>query len=255
VPKYSNPQGIVYGDGVVRRLAALKPAAPDFVIMWDNAYAVHGLYPGRDIPLLNLMTELVKNKNEHMALFFASTAKITFAGGGISAVGACKELLDWVKGHKSVQIICNDKINQLRHARFLPDMPAVQAHMEKHAAILRPKFELMASVLQELKDDGLAEYEVPAGGYFISLETTKASAGRVIGLLADIGVAMTPAGAAYPYGKDPGDSNIRIAPTFPSLDELKDRRRDDLPVREAGGGGKAAGDLIARLARNIIQFI
>ncbi|MCL2069043.1 MAG: aminotransferase [Oscillospiraceae bacterium] len=220
VPKYSNPQGITYSDGTVRRIAALKPAAPDFIIMWDNAYAVHGLYPGRDTPLLNLMDELIKNQSEHMALFFASTAKITVAGGGISAVGAGEELMGWVKAHKAVQIICGDKLNQLRHARFLPDISAVYSHMEKHADILRPKFELMEEALGEIRDDGLARYEIPMGGYFISLDLVHASAKRVVGLLSDIGVAMTPAGATFPYGIDPHDRNIRIAPTLPAQDEL-----------------------------------
>ena len=220
VPKYSNPTGCVYSDETVRRMAALKPAAPDFIIMWDNAYAVHDLYPDAPV-LLNLMDELKKNGSEHMALFFGSTAKITFAGAGVAGVGACAENLAWIKQHMSIQTISYDKLSQLRHAKFLPDLAALKAHMAKHAEIVRPKFEMLQEALSPLAELGIAEWTIPLGGYFISIDITAGSAKRVFTLMKEAGVVMTPAGAVYPYGKDPDDSNLRIAPTFPSPEDLK----------------------------------
>ena len=220
VPKYSNPTGCVFSDETVRRMAALKPAAPDFLIMWDNAYAVHDLYQD-SVKLLNLMEELRKNANEHMALFFASTAKITFAGGGIAGVGACAENIDWLKKHMFIQTISYDKLSQLRHAKFLPDMAAIKAHMAKHADILRPKFEMLQEVLSPLAELGIAEWSKPLGGYFISIDINSGSAKRVFTLMKEAGVVMTPAGAVYPYGKDPYDRTLRIAPSFPPLEDLK----------------------------------
>ena len=220
VPKYSNPTGCVYSDETVRRMAAMKPAAPDFIIMWDNAYAVHDLYPDAPV-LLNLMDELKRNGNEHMALFFGSTAKITFAGGGISGVGACDENLAWIKQHMSLQTISYDKLSQLRHSKFLPDMAAIKAHMAGHAAILAPKFEMLQEVLKPLAELGIAEWSNPQGGYFVSIDITGGSAKRVFTLMKEAGVVMTPAGAVCPYGKDPHDRSLRIAPSFPSPEDLR----------------------------------
>lgn len=224
VPKYQNPLGITFSDEVVMRLAALKPAAGDFKIFWDNAYTVHDLYPGRDEDtLLNLMGELEKTGNQDMVLMFASTAKITFAGGGISAVGGSDATMAYLKKHFSFQAINYDKVNMLRHVKFLPDLGAVRKHMQAHADILRPKFEAVLSILDlSLTKTEIAKWTKPKGGYFISLDVMDGCAGRTIELCKQAGVVMTGAGAAFPYGKDPADKNIRIAPSFAPLNEVEE---------------------------------
>ncbi|MDL2233769.1 aminotransferase class I/II-fold pyridoxal phosphate-dependent enzyme [Ruminococcaceae bacterium OttesenSCG-928-L11] len=221
VPKYSNPLGITFSDTVVRRMAALSPAAPDFRIYWDNAYAVHHLDTQNPDILLNLMEELERNGRQDMAFTFTSTSKITYAGGGISAAGMSKTNFDWFMAHKTVQTIGYDKVNQLRHARMFPDMGHVTAHMAKHAAILRPKFQTVLDMLEPLGRDGIASWNKPNGGYFISLDTLPGCAKRVGQLCKEAGVVLTTPGATFPYGKDPEDKNIRIAPTLPPISELE----------------------------------
>ena len=222
VPKYQNPLGLTFSGEVVTRLARLSPGAGDFRIFWDNAYAVHDLYPGQGDTLLNLMDELRKTGKEDMALMFASTSKITFAGAGISAIGASAGNIAYLKKHFGLQTIGYDKVNMLRHARFLPDMQAVSAHMAKHAALLRPKFEAVLSALDKnLSPAGVACWTKPRGGYFISLDVMDGCAGRTIQLCKEAGFIMTGAGAAYPYGKDPADKNIRIAPSFAALGDIQ----------------------------------
>lgn len=226
VPKYSNPQGITYSDRVVKRFAALSPAAPDFRIFWDNAYAVHDLDGNDRDELISLYDELLKNNQEDMAYIFASTSKITYSGGGISAMGLSKNNLDFISKQVSIQTIGFDKVNQLRHARYLKDLEGIRSLMCRHARILRPKFALVQKMLeQELSGLGIASWTNPKGGYFISLDTLPGCAVRTVALCKEAGVAMTPAGATYPYGKDPEDSNIRIAPTYPSLEELDQAAR------------------------------
>lgn len=221
VPKYSNPDGITYSDETVRRIAALRPAAKDFRIMWDNAYAVHDLHEEGD-SLLNLYDECVKQGSEDMVAAFCSTSKITFPGGGISAMGLSKANFEYMKNLMGFQTICYDKINQLRHARFFKNMDGIRAHMKKHAALIRPKFDVVCDMLdKELVSRGIGRYHRPNGGYFVSFFTPEGCAERTVQLCREAGVVMTPAGASYPYGKDPSDSNIRIAPTFPSLEELE----------------------------------
>ena len=222
VPKYSNPDGISYSDETVKRFAALKPAAADFRIFWDNAYCVHHFDINNPDKILNIYEECTKQGNEDLVYIFASTSKVTFAGAGIAAVGASpvnfKEILDAAK----VQTIGYDKVNQLRHARFFGNLDSVLAHMEKHAQIVKPKFDLVLRILQgELTDGSFASWSKPNGGYFISVFVKKGTAKRVCALCKEAGVTLTGAGATYPYGKDPDDSNIRIAPTFPPLEELE----------------------------------
>ncbi len=220
IPKYSNPEGITYSDETVRRFGALTPAAPDFVIMWDNAYCVHDIEAEPDI-LLNIMDECKKNGNENLPMLFTSTSKITFPGAGVSAVAASPENIENLKKRIFFQTIGYDKLNQLRHMRYVGDMDALRALMKKHAAMLRPKFE---TVLRTL-DDSLGGLEIlswkkPHGGYFVSVDTLPGCAARVIALCKEAGVVMTPAGATFPYGRDPQNRNIRIAPTFPPVSEL-----------------------------------
>ncbi len=220
VPKYSNPDGIVYSDEVVRRLANMK-TAEDFRIFWDNAYAVHPIF-GECAKLLSLFDECQKAGNPNRAIMFTSTSKITFPGAGVAALAAGDEDIKRIKGRLAYQTIGPDKLNQLRHAKYLPSIKAVHAHMQLHAAKMQPKFKTVLEVLErELKDLGIARWVKPQGGYFISMFIEKGCAKRAVELCKNAGLVLTGAGATYPYGIDPDDSNIRIAPSFPSPEELK----------------------------------
>lgn len=221
VPKYSNPDGITFSDEVVRRFAALKPAAKDFRVIWDNAYVVHDINDTPD-ELLNIFDEAEKCGSEDMFIEVASTSKISFAGGGISAIAASDSNIAQIKKRMGIQIISNDKINQLRHARYFKSLDGIKAHMKKHAALLRPKFEAVTSGFEKAFDGtGIARWKNPNGGYFISLYVMNGCAKRVGQLCKDAGLTLTTVGATYPYGIDPDDSNIRIAPSYPDVDELK----------------------------------
>ena len=221
VPKYSNPTGVVYSDEVIRRFAALKPAAPDFKIMWDNAYCVHHL-TAEKIEILDIFEEAAKHGNEDMIFEFASTSKITYPGAGVACMCASVKNMKWAKNLLKVQAIGPDKINQARHVKFFGNAAGVAAHMEKHAAILAPKFEIVLQMLEEnLGGTGAASWLPAKGGYFISFDAMPGCASRIFELCKQAGVVITDAGATYPYGKDPLDSNLRIAPSFPPVDELK----------------------------------
>lgn len=225
VPKYSNPTGIVYSDEVVRGLAALKPKAKDFKIMWDNAYAVHHLYDSQP-EILNILSECERAGNEDMPIMFGSTSKITYAGSGIAMMAASKNNIDFIRGQLSVQTIGPDKLNQLRHLKYFKNKDGIIEHMKKHADILRPKFEAVVSTLEKaLGGLEIASWSNPLGGYFVSLDVMDGCAKRVCQLCADTGVKLTNAGATYPYGKDPLDRNIRIAPSFPTIEELTEAMR------------------------------
>ena len=223
VPKYSNPQGVVYSDETVRRMANLKPAAKDFRIYWDNAYIVHHLYGAEQGKLLNIIDECAKAGNPDMVYEFASTSKVSLAGSGIAAIASSTKNLDDMKRTVTIQTIGFDKVNMLRHARYFHNAAGVLEHMEKHADILRPRFELVLDTLdRELAGRGAGEWIKPKGGYFITYVTLDGCATEVIRLAKEAGVVMTGAGAPFPYHKDPHDSTIRIAPSYPSLEELKD---------------------------------
>ncbi len=221
VPKYSNPEGITYSDEVVRRLAKLKPAAKDFRIFWDNAYAIHDLYDDGD-ELLNIYDECVKAGNPDLVIMFTSTSKITFPGAGVAAQGASPNNVQILKSRMQFQTIGPDKLNQLRHARMFRNVADIKEHMKEHAAILRPKFESVLSELdRELDGLEIASWNRPKGGYFISLNVMNGCAKRVEELCAGAGMILTKVGATYPYGIDVRDSNIRIAPSFPPVEEIK----------------------------------
>lgn len=222
VPKYSNPTGHTCSPETVKQFAELPKLARDnFTIFWDNAYAVHHL-DGAVAPLADLMSEAEKAGTETGVAMFASTSKITYAGAGISFLGACAENLAAFQAWLGSQTIGFDKVNQLRHVRFLKDAEGVAAHMDKHQAILKPKFDLVETKLKNaLAGKGIAEWTTPTGGYFVSLDTKPGLAARVVKLAAEAGVRLTPAGATFPYGKDPEDRNIRIAPTFPPMEDLE----------------------------------
>ena len=221
VPKYSNPTGISYSDETVRRFARLKPAAKDFRIYWDNAYSIHHLYGDKQDVILELLEECVKAGNPDLVLKFISTSKVSFPGSGLAALAASKNNLEEAKRYLNFQTIGHDKLNQLRHVRFFKDMDGMRAHMEKHAQIIRPKFEKVEEVLErELGGLGIGSWTKPLGGYFISFDALEGCAKAIVAKAKEAGLVMTGAGATYPYGKDPKDSNIRIAPTFPTLEEL-----------------------------------
>lgn len=220
VPKYSNPQGICYSDETVRRLAAMKTAAADFRIFWDNAYGIHPIF--EDVEVLNILEEAEKAGNPNRPLYFASTSKISFPGAGVSFVAASKEMIAEIKGVMTYQTIGYDKLNQLRHVKFFKDAQGLKAHMQLLADAMRPKFEMVLDKLEkELADTGLLSWTAPKGGYFIAVDTLEGCAKETVRLVKEAGVVMTGAGATYPYKKDPKDTNIRIAPTYPTLDELE----------------------------------
>ena len=221
VPKYSNPQGITYSDECVRRFARLKPAAKDFRIYWDNAYGVHHLYDDDQDYLIEILAECEKAGNPDMVYKFCSTSKISFPGSGVAAIAASKANLDGIRKQLTIQTIGHDKVNQLRHVRYYKDMNGIVEHMKKHAAILRPKFEAVLDILErELGGLEIGSWIKPKGGYFISFDSMDGCAKEIIAKCKEAGVIMTAAGATYPYHKDPHDSNIRIAPSFPTPEEL-----------------------------------
>ncbi len=222
VPKYSNPSGISYSDDVVRRFAALTPAAEDFRIYWDNAYCVHHLYEDKHDEILNILTECEKAGHPNMVYIFASTSKISFPGSGVSAIASSEENLKFILSKMTVQTIGHDKINQLRHVRFFKDIDGLNAHMKKHADLLRPKFEAVLKELdQELTGLEIGSWIPPRGGYFISFDAMPGCAKKIVTKCKQLGVVLTGAGATYPYGNDPLDSNIRIAPSFPTAEEME----------------------------------
>ena len=221
VPKYSNPTGISYSDETVKRFANLKPKAEDFRIYWDNAYCIHHLYDDDQDEILNILEECEKAGNPDIVYMFASTSKISFPGSGVSAIATSLANMDYIKQFMTTQIIGHDKINQLRHVRFLKDMDSLKAHMKKHADILRPKFEAVLNILESgLAGLGIGTWTKPKGGYFISFESMPGCAKDIVAKCEQLGMVLTEAGATYPYGKDPQDSNIRIAPSFPTPEEM-----------------------------------
>lgn len=221
VPKYSNPQGITYSDETVTRFAKLKPAADDFRIIWDNAYAIHDIAEQGDT-LLNIMDECKKYGNEDLPIIFASTSKITFPGAGVACMAASEKNMKFFLKKYTIQTIGYDKLNMLRHVKFFGNYQGLLAHMQKHRAVLEPRFKAVTDKLDaELSGLGIAQWVNPKGGYFVSVDVLEGCAKRVVQLCKDAGVVLTGAGATYPYGKDPKDSNIRLAPTLPPVEELE----------------------------------
>lgn len=222
VPKYSNPQGISYDDITVRRFARLEPAAPDFRIFWDNAYGMHHLYDHHQDYLIEILAECKRAGNPDLVYKFASTSKITFPGSGIAAFATSPNNMDDFMSYLRHQTIGHDKVNQLRHVRFFGDIHGMVEHMRRHADIIRPKFEAVENILErDLEGLGVGTWTKPLGGYFIMFDSYPGCAKDIVARAKKAGVIMTPAGATWPYGKDPNDSNIRIAPTYPSMGELE----------------------------------
>jgi DNA-binding transcriptional MocR family regulator len=221
VPQYSNPTGVVYSDNVVERLANMKTRAKDFRIFWDNAYAVHHLVDN-PTPLKDILVACREAGNPERALLFGSTSKITFAGAGLAMMAGSQKNMEWVKNQMAFQTIGPDKLNQLRHVLFFKDIGGIMAHMKKHAAILSPKFEAVQRILdRELEGKNIARWSKPQGGYFVSIDTMEGCAAAVVKKAAEAGVKLTPAGSTYPYKNDPLDRNIRIAPSFPPLENVQ----------------------------------
>ena len=222
VPKYSNPTGITYSDEVVRRMASLKPAAADFRIYWDNAYAFHHLYDDVQDAIPEILSECAKAGNPDMVYEFCSTSKISFPGGGVAVLVSSKANLEDIRAQLTIQTIGHDKLNQLRHVRYFKNAQGVMDHMKKHADFMRPKFETVLTVLEkELGGLEIGSWVRPRGGYFISFDAMPGCAKEIVDMAKDAGLVLTGAGATYPYGKDPQDSNIRIAPTYPTPQELE----------------------------------
>lgn len=222
VPKYSNPQGYTYSEETVKRMAALKPAAEDFRIFWDNAYVIHDLYDDNKDEIADIISECEKAGNPDMVFEFASTSKVSFPGSGIAALATSANNIADIKKQLTIQTIGHDKLNQLRHVRFFKDINGLKEHMRKHAEFMRPKFEAVESVLEEeLGGLGIGSWTEPKGGYFISFEAMDGCANAIVAKCKEAGVKLTGAGATFPYGKDPKDSNIRIAPSFPTPEEMK----------------------------------
>jgi DNA-binding transcriptional MocR family regulator len=221
VPKYSNPTGEVYADEVVERLARMPTRAADFRIFWDNAYTVHHLGAG-PAPLADILAACRRAGNPDRVFLFGSTSKISFAGSGLAFMGGSQTNMAWARKHLGFQTIGPDKLNQMRHVAFFKTMAGIEHHMQRHAAILKPKFDAVQEVLErELGGRGLADWTQPAGGYFTSINTREGCARRVVQMAAEAGVKLTPAGATFPYGRDPRDRNIRIAPSFPPLADIR----------------------------------
>ena len=222
VPKYSNPQGYTYSEETVKRMAALKPAAEDFRIFWDNAYVIHDLYDDNKDEIADIISECEKAGNPDMVFEFASTSKVSFPGSGIAALATSANNIADIKKQLTIQTIGHDKLNQLRHVRFFKDINGLKEHMRKHAEFMRPKFEAVESVLEEeLGGLGIGSWTEPKGGYFISFEAMDGCAKAIVAKCKEAGVKLTGAGATFPYGKDPKDSNIRIAPSCPTPEEMK----------------------------------
>lgn len=222
VPKYSNPQGYTYSEETVKRMAALKPAAEDFRIFWDNAYVIHDLYDDNKDEIADIISECEKAGNPDMVFEFASTSKVSFPGSGIAALATSANNIADIKKQLTIQTIGHDKLNQLRHVRFFKDINGLKEHMRKHAEFMRPKFEAVESVLEEeLGGLGIGSWTEPKGGYFISFDAMDGCAKAIVAKCKEAGVKLTGAGATFPYGKDPKDSNIRIAPSFPTPEEMK----------------------------------
>ena len=221
VPKYSNPDGIIYSDETIRRIAAMKPAAPDFMLMWDNAYCIHE-FDGEFVPFADILSLCAENGNADMVYEFASTSKVTFPGAGVAVMATSEANLAYLIPLINIQTIGFDKINQLRHVKYLQDKEHTLALMQRHAAILRPKFHAVLDALdREIAPLGIGEWKRPKGGYFVSYNAMSGTAKRALALCKEAGVTMTGAGATFPYGVDPEDSNIRIAPSLPPVEELQ----------------------------------
>jgi len=225
VPKYSNPTGITYSDEVIDRLAAMETKAADFTIFCDNAYAVHHLSDSH-APLKNLLTACKEASNPERVFFFGSTSKISFAGSGVAVMAGSRKNIEYILSKMQFQTIGPNKLNQLRHVLFFKDVKGIESHMKKHAAILKPKFDAVLKVLdEEIGDSGIAVWSRPKGGYFVSIDMLEGCANAVVEKAAAAGVKLTPAGATFPYGKDPADRNIRIAPSFPSVEDVETAMR------------------------------